>query len=145
MRKKHYSKIHTHIYYTILSILFRLRQIYTQRIIVRHKYERYLYKYNLFLKNAYITIQNTELTRVFYRCIKLKYLHILNTKILPVDSFCNCYNLKQVFIDKNIEEIHSCAFQNCKNLEKIYIPNTIKLIQSNAFLNCVKLQKIVFY
>lgn len=145
MNKKHYNKIHTHIYYTFLSIIFNFKLFFNKNVTLNHTYEKYFYKYNLLLKYVYLTINNSKIYKSFYRCINLKYAYILNSKIIPALTFCNCYNLTYVFIDKHTLEIHNGAFQNCKKLKKIYIPKTIKTIQNDAFLNCINLQKIIFY
>lgn len=48
-------------------------------------------------------------------------------------TFCNCHNLKRVYIFDGIKRIKTGAFQNCENLELLVLPDTIEEVEDGVF------------
>ena len=57
-------------------------------------------------------------------------------------AFCQCYNLKNVEIDKNckMSKIKNSAFYACFSLEEFTLPATVKTIEESAFVANIKLK-----
>lgn len=99
----------SYIGHTLSSIIFYFRCFIDKNIIITNRNKR-VFRYNLFLKHATITITNKKFTGTFYNCKKLKYIHVVNTEYIPRGTFENCNNLLCVFIDKFTKEINEKAF-----------------------------------
>ena len=63
-------------------------------------------------------------------------------KILEVDTFAFCNNLKKLIISQNINTIENNSIWCCESLENIEIMNGVVKIETNAIYSCEKLSKI---
>ena len=56
--------------------------------------------------------------------------------------FQNCYELTDVTLSENLEEVSSSMFWFCENLQNITLPERIRTINSQAFYYCYNLTNI---
>lgn len=70
-------------------------------------------------------------------------IRIPNTvKVIGIEAFRNCENLKQVIFHSRVTTIERDAFYNCSALSSINLPNSIQRIGANAFSNCTNLKEV---
>ena len=56
-------------------------------------------------------------------------------KVIKKGAFCRCYNLKEITLPNDVEEIQEWAFASCFKLEEIIIPKSVKNMGANVFSN----------
>lgn len=56
--------------------------------------------------------------------------------------FCDCVNMEEIVLSKNLEKIGSYAFRNCSKLKSIALPDSVTFICKYAFADCSKLKSI---
>lgn len=56
--------------------------------------------------------------------------------VIKKGAFGRCYNLKEITLPNDVEEIQERAFTDCGNLEEIIIPKSVKNMGANVFSNC---------
>lgn len=78
----------------------------------------------------------------FAHCLRLKKVEFNGVSIW-YDAFCNCNNLRDVNLGKNIRTIGSSAFYGT-SLKYFVVPESVSKLGSNAFANCDELVKITF-
>ena len=65
-----------------------------------------------------------------------------SVKIIGLDAFEDCENLKAVVIQPGVEWIQSHAFARCGKLEHVVLPESIKRVEAGAFAGCLHLKSI---
>ena len=78
----------------------------------------------------------------FADCKHLKSVKIEKGQSIPMFSFINCSNLKQVELPNELFSIGERAFSMCSNLEQINLPRSLKYINEGAFSSCTRLTNI---
>ena len=74
--------------------------------------------------------------------------HIITVKILEGvtavgdRAFCDCFNLKNVYISEDVTSIGSLAFNGCKLLESVAIPSGVTQISNRVFAECTSLKHV---
>ena len=58
-------------------------------------------------------------------------------------AFCECQNLKEALLGKDITGIGEYAFSGCSQLEGIAIPDSVKTIGQYAFANCTDMDSVI--
>ncbi len=64
-------------------------------------------------------------------------------KYIGNEAFCECKNLKEVYLCKSLDTIGEEAFRYCYKLEVLDIPEGLELIKTRAFDHCGSLKKVV--
>ena len=82
--------------------------------------------------------------QAFLKCNNLKQVTIPDSVINMNSAFRDCENLQQISLSNNLSEINSYAFYKCQSLTEITIPQNIKKIYDGAFADCSRLKKVTF-
>lgn len=91
------------------------------------------------LESVYIPSSVKELVG-FDDCINLRKVEIHCENISG--SFCNCPNLSEVIIGKEVRGSFMSSFQYCTSLKNITIPGNVREISMDAFLGCTSLERL---
>jgi len=65
-----------------------------------------------------------------------------SVKVIGVEAFTNCTNLKQIHFSEGLTTIHKEAFYKCKALENFTFPESLEAISMGAFWGCSALKRI---
>lgn len=77
----------------------------------------------------------------FYQCELTEITIGDGVKAIEPYAFGNCFNLKSVSFNNDLEEIGDYAFYSCSELETVTFGNSLKKIGREAFYGCNKLTK----
>ena len=67
-----------------------------------------------------------------------------NTRMIAVQAFTLCENLKTISLPNGLKELTRNAFMWCSSLESISIPKTLTSIYSHAFYECSNLSYVYY-
>ena len=73
--------------------------------------------------------------QAFLKCNNLKQVTIPDSVINMNSAFRDCENLQQISLSNNLSEINSYAFYKCQSLTEITIPQNIKKIYGDLVFN----------
>lgn len=79
--------------------------------------------------------------RVCLNCQKLEFIKALECVMVGIDSFRDCYSLKQAVFGK-LQYIGSSSFFNCNHLISIDGLDNLRVIKQRAFNLCISLKEI---
>jgi len=65
-----------------------------------------------------------------------------SVKVIALNAFSNCKNLKAITIPESITAIEQGAFSGCSSLTSVSIPKSIKILEKSTFGNCSKLESV---
>lgn len=62
--------------------------------------------------------------------------------VIKAACFSNCHSLREVVLQRGLDEIKMNAFRECSNLSTLYIPTSVRLIGRDVFLGCTSFKSI---
>ena len=68
--------------------------------------------------------------------------YFTNLRMLFVEEFLNCTQLKSIILPPSLEKIWDSAFQGCSSLPSISIPDNVTNIEKDAFSGCTSLASV---
>ena len=68
--------------------------------------------------------------------------YFTNLRMLFVEEFLNCTQLKSIILPPSLEKIWDSAFQGCSSLPSISIPDNVTNIEKDAFSGCTSLTSV---
>lgn len=90
-------------------------------------------------------ISSSYIVGAFYDLDYVTYIKVPDTvTTLTSAPFCQCWNLKEIVLSKNIRVIPSGTFSNCDKLKKITLYDNVEQVNGTAFLGCDSLESVIF-
>lgn len=65
-----------------------------------------------------------------------------SVNVIKGACFSNCHSLREVVLQRGLQEIRMSAFRECSNLSTLYIPTSVRLIGRDVFLGCTSFKSI---
>jgi len=75
----------------------------------------------------------------FFRCRKLREVHLPNAILIDKGAFSHCPSLRNVELSSNIRCINNEAFRDCYFLRDINLCEGLEMIEDSAFQGCIHL------